>query len=83
MCPVGVATLPSNHRQHVSKDGTLTIQAVQRRHDAGEYVCTARNTEEQGMSRSVHVHVMGKLGLILEQDDKELSITLIVVEMYG
>ena len=53
------AHLPINHRQHVSRDGTLTIQNVQRSADEGRYTCDARNIEGLGMTQHVYVHVMG------------------------
>ncbi|KAJ8316349.1 hypothetical protein KUTeg_006363 [Tegillarca granosa] len=47
-------TLPQNHLQKVI-NGTLTIEKVQKLHDTGEYVCIARNSDDQGMSRSVFI----------------------------
>ena len=51
--------LPVNHRQRVDSDGALTLTAVNRLSDAGRYTCDARDSTGQGMSRSVHVSVMG------------------------
>ena len=59
-CSLDGVTLPINHRQHVSADGSLTVQDVDRGLDAGQYMCDARNAQEQGMRRAVFVHVMGQ-----------------------
>ncbi|CAH1795907.1 unnamed protein product [Owenia fusiformis] len=53
----GGSQLPINHRQHVSKDGTLTIRSVQRGDDEGKYTCTVSNSNNQGMSRSLYISV--------------------------
>jgi len=55
----GGSVLPVNHRQHVESDGTLTLSAVNRLSDEGLYSCDARDSTGQGMTRSVHVAVMG------------------------
>ncbi|XP_062570430.1 cell adhesion molecule DSCAM-like isoform X2 [Saccostrea cucullata] len=49
--------LPQNHRQKVVNE-TLFIEKVQKTHDIGEYICTAKNSNGQGMSRSVYVSVL-------------------------
>jgi len=59
MYGAGGSVLPVNHRQRVDSDGGLTLSAVNRLADAGAYTCDARDTTGQGMSRSVHVSVMG------------------------
>ena len=53
--------LPVNHRQRVDSDGRLSVSAVNRLSDAGSYMCDARDSTGQGMSRLVHVSVMGSL----------------------
>jgi len=58
---VGGSVLPVNHRQHVDRDGTLTLTAVNRLTDEGSYACDARDSTGQGMTRSVYVSVMGYL----------------------
>ncbi|XP_064651143.1 cell adhesion molecule DSCAM-like isoform X4 [Lineus longissimus] len=52
------SNLPINHRQHVSDEGTLTIQNIQRNYDEGFYTCTVKNNGGQGSSRKVFISVM-------------------------
>lgn len=49
--------LPHNHLQHIV-GGTLTIDKVQKRHDSGKYVCTARNSNGQGSNQSVYINIV-------------------------
>lgn len=56
---VGHNVLPKNHLQKVVNH-TLYIEGVQKDHDVGEYTCTAKNSNGQGMSRNVYVNVVGK-----------------------
>ncbi|KAK3107290.1 hypothetical protein FSP39_011199 [Pinctada imbricata] len=49
--------LPKNHLQKV-EGGILYIEKVQKLHDTGKYICTAQNSNGQGMSRSVFVNVL-------------------------
>ncbi|GLH11407.1 Lachesin [Gryllus bimaculatus] len=50
--------LPSNHRQSVSVDGTLTVDNVQKRSDQGSYTCQARNRQGHSDRGTVEVSVM-------------------------
>jgi len=59
----GGSLLPVNHRQLVDSDGQLSLSAVNRLSDAGTYKCDARDSTGQGMSRTVHVSVMGACSL--------------------
>lgn len=51
--------LPQNHRQKVVNE-TLFIEKVQKTHDIGQYICTAKNSNGQGMSSNVYVSVLGR-----------------------
>ena len=58
--PSGTSILPINHRQHVTDDGVLEIEAVTRSADDGAYTCTASNPDGQSVSATLHVHILGK-----------------------
>ena len=52
--------LPFNDRQTVFPNGTLVISDVQRKEDAADYTCVARNDEGYSARSDLAVTVMGK-----------------------
>lgn len=55
--------LPDDLRQKVLSDGTLVIESVQKKGDAGVYTCWARNKQGHSARRSGDVAVIGKASL--------------------
>ena len=58
--------LPFNDRQTVFPNGTLVISDVQRKEDAADYTCVARNDEGYSARSDLAVTVMGKKCNVLE-----------------
>lgn len=50
--------LPTNLRQKVYSNGTLTIEQVQRQTDAGTYTCQAKNHHGHSSRRDIEIQVL-------------------------
>ena len=80
------AQLPTNHRQHVTKDGTLTVDDATRNLDDGPYTCTASNAANQRATRTVFVKIMGRCypGVLnIVQKDEESQRILKILKILG
>lgn len=62
--------LPDDLRQKVLPDGTLMINSVQKKGDAGVYTCWARNKQGHSARRSGDVAVIGKASLLVSYDNE-------------
>ena len=55
--------IPYNHRQRAFPNGTLLIDVVDKRNDAGEYKCIVKSNQNSGLraSSALRINVQSKL----------------------